>query len=304
MENVIGKVIAYLLVIFLGFGLKNIGIFSSKDSRVLAKISFYITLPCAIIYSFKEFSFYPSLTLIAIYGLGLNLIVVMFILWLLRKSSKENKTLFSLYGTSFNIGSFALPFLSGVYSPSALIYLTMFDVGNSMYCNGIGYSISEIQTQKNSSFNLKTFIRNLLTTPTFVTYLVMLLFLILNVSLPTVVFDIAQVPGQANVFIVMFMFGLLFTPQLSKSSWHIVGRVLGIRYGIMTLVSVGMWFLFPIELEAKKVLITAIFSPMTSITITYAMRLKCNEEIASFLSSITIPLSLGVFFVLQILFSM
>lgn len=291
MNAILMKASAYLLFIALGYGLKTIQLFNPKDSHLLAKMSLYITLPAAIIASFNGFEFNPSLFLIVLFGFGASLVGVAGALMLTKRRSSHDQALYLLNMSGFNIGSFALPFMVNLYPPFALIYLAMFDIGNSLYCMGVNYALAERRVSKTSRFSLRGFLLNLLKTPPFMTYVIMLLLLMINIQLPQPIYEIASLAGQANIFIVMFMFGLLFNPRLKKSSLVDVVKILGSRYLLMGLLALVVWFVFPVPLLAKQVLIISLFVPMTSVTMTYCLRLGCDESVASFVSSIAIPLA-------------
>ena len=52
METVILKLLSMFFPLTLGYVLKVIGVFGPADYKILAKIIFNVTLPCAVIVSF------------------------------------------------------------------------------------------------------------------------------------------------------------------------------------------------------------------------------------------------------------
>jgi len=45
--------------------------------------------------------------------------------------------------SGFNISNFALPFVSGVFSPIGILATCMFDAGNSIMCLGMTYGFDK-----------------------------------------------------------------------------------------------------------------------------------------------------------------
>ena len=57
MEAIISKAAGLALMILAGYGLKRLGVFRQEDAKVLSRIVINLTLPAALIGSFKTFRF-------------------------------------------------------------------------------------------------------------------------------------------------------------------------------------------------------------------------------------------------------
>ncbi|QIK69277.1 hypothetical protein G7062_02765 [Erysipelothrix sp. HDW6C] len=294
MDKIIIRSLGYVLMILAGIVLKNKGFFKSEDRYVLAKISLNVTMPMAIFASFKGFHFETSLIAIIGFGFVVNLILAGIALVVSRKEKPKERALKMLNNSSHNIGSFVLPYLTGFYAPEAMIYSSMFDVGNSFYSMGINLGIAEVVSGKQNDFNLKAFLKTVFSSPPFITYIVMTLVVVLNVTLTDAVFEIADMMGRANVFIVMFMFGIMFEIHPTRSSIKKSLSVLMLRYVCATLMAIVVWLVFPIPDVAKQVLTIVLFAPMSSVISTFCLSLNCDSGVSSFVSSVSIPISIVI----------
>lgn len=54
MENILMKVAAFVLVIFLSYLLKRTGFFKAEDFKLISNVVLKITLPCAVISNFSR----------------------------------------------------------------------------------------------------------------------------------------------------------------------------------------------------------------------------------------------------------
>ena len=71
MEPIVSKAAGLALMIFAGYALKYLGVFRQEDAKVLSRIVINLTLPAALIGSFRTFRFDVSfLTLILIAAAG------------------------------------------------------------------------------------------------------------------------------------------------------------------------------------------------------------------------------------------
>ena len=103
MISVFFKVLAFILMIALGYLMKARHILQQEDSQILMKIIINITMPAALISGFRTFSIDVSLLFALAIGFGMNLLLLAagcaaaaaacaFLLWK-RRRKKMRRTL-------------------------------------------------------------------------------------------------------------------------------------------------------------------------------------------------------------------
>ena len=295
MSGAVLKSISYVFIIIMGVFLKHLKILKKEDSQVLSKISVRFTLPAAVFLSFHNFVFQHHLLMIMVFGLGVNLFLVGLSLILDIKKERKAKVVGLMNNSSFNVGSFALPYIVSQYPPAAIIYASMFDIGNSIYSMGLNLAIANELIDKDKKFNLKAFIKTLFSSVPFMVYLIMLITLILKIQFPEPLFQILEVVGNANIFIVMLMFGLIFEWPDNKLIVKDSFRILFIRYFLTSLIVFSMWYFFGFYQGFVQVLTICIYAPMSSIIPSFLMELGFEPEVSSLTSSLSILISIAIY---------
>ena len=110
MQELTLKAAGMLVMILLGVLMKAAHVLQAGDSKILAKIIIHLTLPAALINSFRTFRFeasYLSLILIAAAG---NILLLAAAFALTRRKDGVTRALYGLNLSSYNIGTFVLPF--------------------------------------------------------------------------------------------------------------------------------------------------------------------------------------------------
>lgn len=292
MLEILGKAGGYVSIILLGIILRKIGFFKEGDFGILAKICLRITLPASIVYSFsgKEF----DLSLIALCVLGFATGAIYVIVGYLINPKDKSAAAFSMVNLSgYNIGCFTVPFVQGFLGPLGVITTSLFDVGNAMVCLGGSYSLASI-TKENSKISLKRIGKSLITSVTFITYIVMIILRFFRISLPTLVIDCAGVIGGANAFVAMLMLGVGFKLNVDKKQIILILKHLGVRYAIGLIFALVFWFALPFDFEVRLALVILAFAPVASAAPAYTADLREDAGIASTINSISVICSIAI----------
>ena len=97
---------------------------------------------------------------------------------------------------TYNIGNFAIPFLTGLISTEGFAALCLFDIGVAIYLYGIDYSLAEAVKGGKGSFSLKFLLKKIFTSPITDMYLLMILLAALHLRLPDPILKLASVMGK------------------------------------------------------------------------------------------------------------
>lgn len=292
MYSILVKSFVYLFVIAIAYFLKNKGIFKFDDYEPLSKLTFYLTTPCLIMAGFREFVFDSSLFVALAFGALVNIIIIGVVLFFTRNKSGETQATYIMTAPTFNIGSMVLPFLLGVYPGEYLPYLFMFDIGNAIMCTGLVYAIAQSRLHKDYKFNLKDFIKSLLSSIPFTCYLILFIISLTPFKLPAFFFDVTQMIGNASVIAVMFMLGLMLKIKLEKEDLVDIIKIFSIRYGVIIILSILVLNFFPAPIMARQIIVLCMLAPLTSLTAIFCSRLNLKPSVYSFVASMSMPISI------------
>lgn len=291
MAAVLTKAGCFVAIIILGWVLRRTGFFKEEDFGVIAKIVLRITLPASIVYSFSDKQISPSMLLLSVFGflLGIGYIGIGFLISLGK--SKEEKAFSVLNISGYNIGNFTLPFAQSFLGPAGVVTTSLFDTGNAFICLGVSYSVAAM-VQRGEKFSVVKILRDLMKSVPFVTYITMALLALLHIRLPSPVISFAGLLGNANAPMAMLMLGVGFKISGDNSQIHSIVKILSVRYGIAVLVSLGCFFLLPLDLEARQTLALLAFSPIASAAPAFTGELGGDSGLSSAVNSLSIVISL------------
>ena len=290
MLEILGKAGGYVAIILLGIILRRVGFFKEGDFGVLAKVCLKITLPASVIYSFSGKDFDLSLVSLCIFGLLCG-VIYMTIGYLIGRKNKSSAAFSIINMSGYNIGCFTIPFVQGFLGPAGVITASLFDVGNAMVCLGGSYSVASI-VKDGGPFSIKKIGKSLLTSVTFMTYMVMIVLRLLSISLPQPVIDCAGVIGGANAFVAMLMLGVGFKLTTDKKQMSLVFKHLSLRYAIGVAFALIFWFLMPFNEEIRLALVILAFAPIGSAAPAYTNDLGEDAGIASTINSLSVVCSI------------
>ena len=291
MLEILTRAGCFVAIIILGFVLRKIGLFKTDDFRVLSKITIKITLPAAIVTSFVGKQIDPAMLTIALLGLGGGA-VYMLLGFITNLRAPRHKRAFEVLNLpGYNIGNFTLPFVQSFLGPTGVIVTSLFDTGNAFVCLGGAYGVASMIKDGNG-FDLKRLAKALLTSVPFLTYIIMVTMNLTHIPIPAPVASCAQIIGNANAFIAMFMIGVGF--RLSADRAHIgpILKILALRYSLATILAVIFYFVLPFPLEVRQTLVVLSFSPIGSAVPAFTAELKGDVGLSSAINSISIIISI------------
>ncbi len=291
MAEVLGKAIGLICIILLGYILKKVGFFKPKDYVLVSKIVFNVTFPATIIASFATFTMDTSLLWLIVIGIGCNLLLSAIGYLVKLRKSRDEKSFYMINLAGYNIGCYTLPFIQSFLGPSGVVITCMFDMGNSIMCTGATYALVKSVAGKNDGKGIVGALKTLFASIPFDVYILMLILVSLNIKLPEFVISVSSTIGAANIFLAMFMVGMMFEIQLQKEHLKDAAVILLIRYGIAAILAALIYNFAPFSLEVRQVLAILVFGPIPAMAPVFTEKLKGNVALSSMVNSITIALS-------------
>ena len=294
-----------LIVIFIcGYATKKIGILEENSYKVMTKLVMYFTLPCVIAMNFSKFEWNNSLLFLLVLGFSANMVLQLWAYVLSRKSNDMDKIFYMINMPGFSMGTFATPFVQNSLGVEGVVAACMFDAGGSFLQSGGSYvwTSAILKEKKNSEkMNALFVVKRLLSTPPFVTNIVMILLKIFDFGLPGVVLRFAEKVSDANAFLCMFMIGVMFEINFQRDKLAKVGKLLVSRIAVSAIFAIIIMTCIPIAEELRKALAIVIFSPITVLSLIFTDKMDGDIELAGFANSLSIVISMFVMTALMVL---
>lgn len=288
MWAILAKALSLVLIVGIGFGMKRLRWVKADDFPTLSKIVLRVTLPCALATSFNQFEIVPALLGLTLLGFVINLVQQVVGYLQHRKGSPVQRAFGILHGGSYNIGAFALPYVSAFIGPAAIVYASLFDVGNSLATAGLGRSAAHAVARPHVKQTPLSVVKLLFTSPVFDTYLVLVLMRLLHIQLPDPVIGFTSLVGAANPFLAMFMIGVGLEVGLPRHHLSTAVRGLITRYVFSTLISLLVWFVLPFPHEVRIVVILVLFAPIAAMVPGFTSEVDGHVGTATFMNSVSI----------------
>ena len=281
----------FVAIIILGFVLRKIGFFKDNAFEVLAKVEVKITLPAAIVKNFATSNIDVSMLSIAALGFGGGMLYVVIAYLTHMKKSKEQKAFAVLNLPGYNIGIFALPFVSGFLGPQGVVAACLMDVGNSCVCLGGAYGIAS-SIKAGAGFSLKRIGKALITSVPFLCYILMLPVALLKLPVPSPIIQCAEIISNGNAFCAMLMIGVGFQLKADKAQIKYVAAMVALRFGVGLLAAAAFYFLLPFSLEVRQALALLAVSPVSSAVPGFTRDLGEDTGLSSAINSVCIVVSI------------
>lgn len=293
MQEILVRAGCFAGIILLGYLLRRAGLFQKSDFSVLSKIVVKITLPAAIVSSFRGKEIDPALLGVLLIGLGGGLIYVCLGYLLNRKNGKEAQAFGLLNLSGYNIGNFTLPFVQSFLGSTGVIVTSIFDTGNAFVCLGGAYSVASI-VKGNGKFSFATIAKKLVRSIAFDCYIIMLTVTLLHIPIPSPVFSFAEIIGNANAFTAMLMIGVGFELSGDRTQMKTIVKMLAVRYSVAAVIAFCCYHLLPLSFEVRLALTILPFSPIASAAPAYTGEIGGDTGLASAVNSMSIICSIVI----------
>ena len=280
MADILIRASYFILMIAAAYGLKKAGILSKEDGVALARVILNLTLPCAIIVSFRTFVFEWSYMMIPAISLGANILMLAAGYMISRNMDR-------------NIGNFTLPFVSGLLGASGVVASCLFDMGNSPMCIGLNAAITAMVVGAAGKNAVKS-VLTIFTKPSFDVYLIMTILALFSIHLPEKVYDFAGMISPANGPLAMIMIGLMLEFSSDRSKIKEVLIVNALRLVLAAAIAFLFFRYAPFSYEVRKAVAITAFAPISSASPAFVADLKGDVELVGFVSTVSIICSLAL----------
>lgn len=303
MTNILIKASGFILIIIVGFFLKNKGICKKEHGQFLSTIIMNITLPCSLLSSINNLSINPTLLIALFIGFASNIITNLIGYITSKKEVPLNKAITMINMSGYNIGTFTLPFVQSFFPTSAIAYVCLFDTGNALMCLGGTYTIASMVVSAEEKPTFKNVIKKLFSSIPFCTYIVLFVLSLLHIGIPNEIISITSIAGNANPFLAMLMIGIMLEVKLDLTEMKAIKKIIFNRYCLSTLTSLIIYFLLPIDDIAKKMIILGLFAPISGVAPVFSAKLGSKSPVPAAVNSLSIIISICILTSLIVLFA-
>ena len=287
----------FVAIIILGMVLRRVGFFKEDDFRVLSQIALMITLPAAVVVSFSQATLDANLLIISALGLGCGVVYVLVALVANLRSDRERRAFEVLNLPGYNIGLFAMPFISGFLGPMGVVTTSLFDTGNAVVCLGGTYGVAD-GIKNGGKFSVWRVGKALLTSVPFLAYVFMIILRLIGWQLPAPVLKFADIVRGASTFIAMLMIGVGFKIKIDKTQIGRILKIVVLRYAVAAGLALIFWNFLPFDREIRTALVLLVFAPIGAATPAFTGQLKGDTGLSSAINSVCIVCSVVIMTVL------
>ena len=294
MQVILVKAAGLVLMICAGYALKRLGVFHTEDANVLSRAIMNFTLPAALIVSFRDFRFETGYLALIALAAAVNLALLLLGLRAAKGRDAGCQTVYGLNVGSYNIGTFVLPLAQSFLPASAVVGVSMFDVGNAPFNLGLSYAVASARG-RGERVQIGFVVKRLLRSVPFMTYLIMTAVSLAGLRLPGAVYDVASMVSGANAVLAMLMIGILFELRIERDKRRDVIRILLLRYVCNIAAAAAMWFV-PLPLAIRQVAVLSLLAPITTVSVVFCEMGGGDPAVYSVVNPLSILISLVLTF--------
>ena len=302
MIEVLIKALGFVIVIIIGFTLKQFKILKKEDGYTLATIIMNVTLPCALFSNANGITINSAMIVLIVMGIVLNCLMVAIGYLVSKGKSAPTRAAYMINCSGYNIGNFVLPFVQTFFPGMGVAYLCMFDVGNALMGLGGTFAIASSVVSSEQKLSVSNVVKKLFSSIPFDVYIVIFFLALFKIKIPEEVLSITNFIGAGNGFLAMLMIGLLLEIKISHSDFKDLIAILSYRLiGNFVLMALCFFFL-PLPLLARKILIIALAAPISTVSAVFTRQCKYEGDVAAVANSLSIIIGIAVLVILLLLF--
>jgi malate permease and related proteins len=231
MNSAVRQILPILSLVVVGFLLKQIGLFRSGDSQVMARLIINITLPVVIFLSIARANVSPAkMALLAFCGVvvSLGLGVISGAVTRYLHVEQQVAGVIILATMIMNIGFFLYPVFLTVYGQEGISRLAAFDLGNSIVASSYGFYVAT-RYGKRPPVGYRQSILRVLSLPVLWAVLIGLVVNLLRIPLSPFLTKMLEPLAVANIPLAMLTLGAFL--QLRYTRLPLMGLTVALRMG-------------------------------------------------------------------------
>ena len=293
MYIVILKVSSFAFIILSGIAAGRSGKLGNRAGETISKLVFNFTLPAAIINAFGSADFTPHMLLLIPVGFICTFVPYAIAFIASRNASREDRILYLMNISGFNIGSFGLPFVQTFFPASAVVASCMFDAGNAFMSTGGTFAVtSTIVNDGSTPHPILSGLKRLFSSVPFDTYIVLVALAVSGMRIPEPLITFMQPIANANAFLAMFMLGLMVGFTIDRDKLHKLINLLGGRIAMSTIMSALAFNLLPFDYQIRCIVLLLLWCPIGSTGPVFTLWAGGDHRLAGLTNTLSIILGI------------
>lgn len=287
------QVIILFLIAMVGFICHKTGIYTEKASRMTTDLLFYIVAPAIIIRSFVGMEYnreaLKGFALALVGGAFFHIVGIVFATLLFNKGDKDTACIFKYACVYGNVGYMALPLVQAVLGDEGVFYCSVILVpfNTLSFTHGVGIMKKK---EAQSKFSIKTLLLN----PGVIGVTVGLPLFLLDINLPSVIYQPVSYIADLNTPLAMVMFGT----YLATADWKTLfsdKRIFGsalVKIILMPIITIVGLKLMGFGGALLVAVVLSASAPTASNTVMFAAKYDRDTALASKVTSLISVLSI------------
>lgn len=292
MSEIQSTAISFVVLILLSNILKQRGVLKVEDKNFLGSILINICLPCVIINGFRGFQYDSSLFFAIFLCMGISIFALILGYAVTRKQGRDSKIVHMMTSCGYNIGIFTVPFVSSFLSPVAVVSTLMFDIGNAIFVFGLLAAVTSYVVDHDTRNPIPALLKKLFSTPPFIVYMIMLICIAGNITLPEGFYTFVELGASGTSFLAMVLIGIMIDIEIDRSERKEILSAIVLRYSVSAMSVLIIYMLPMYDMEVKKALMIAAVSPVSTASVVLAQKLNCKSTLIGAVSSLSIVISI------------
>lgn len=294
-----------LLIIAIGYIIKKLGILTEKDGKIIAKLILNVTLPALIISVIYKIEIEITLIILPFISILYSFFVLSISFLFFKKYPRDIKGLLMMTVIGFNIGLFAYPMIEMIWGQKGLLYVIMFDIGNSFVIFGLVYTVGlKFSPKENSEYDqveFKLIFIRLIKSIPLMSWIIALILKISNVIFPIFVIDLLEILSRANMALTLLILGIFLNFKIERSCWRYIIQVLLIRYSLGLIVGILLFFILPFDSFYKVAIMIAFIMPLGMSAVAFSSEFGYSEELTTMIVNLTTIISFILMWVIVLI---
>ena len=133
-------------------------------------------------------------------------------------------------------------------------------------------------------------------------YVLIFILAIFKLQVPSPILSIASTIGAGNSFLAMLMIGLMLEVKISPQETKNVFNVLKLRTIGTIMLSLITYFLLPLPILAKEILILSYFAPLSTVSAVFTNKIGYQGDMSATANSLSIIIAVIYITILLMIF--
>ncbi|MBB5173600.1 AEC family transporter [Texcoconibacillus texcoconensis] len=286
MSVLIEVVLPVIFVFVIGYVIQR---WRQMELRSISSLAIYVLVPCLILTTFQETEMNMDLLYMVIFS------IVFFLVLLLinkgyariRKLPPNTESGLILATAFMNSGNYGVPVILFAFGNTGFAYAVIFMVIQTLMMSVLG-----IYYAAKGSTGIRTALYTLLKMPATYATMIAILLNILNIKIPSSLYQPIELISEAAIPVVMVLLGMqLANIKLNEAPWsHITYAVL-LRLVVSPIIAFILTSFMPISTMMQQVLIIATAMPAAATTTMYAVQFDAEPKLVSSITLVSTLLS-------------